>query len=444
MSRVKIVSLNLDLSVVSTGWSIIRNGQIDGYGKITPPTNFSPVEKLVHIRDVLEFILETNSDINIVSLEDVFFMRNQKTFAKLCEVHGVTKCLSYLYVGNNIFSFPATHVRSCFNLKTKEEAYNYIVENILTNVEGWKLKTYNDITDSILLGLSFNEKTKTIKTKKMIKKEKELGEPIEEYLIREYWKYNRSLKTISKELKIGYSTLHKWFQDLKIQIRERAFPDHVLPTILSEEQEQLVIGSVLGDAGLYRSSRLSGYYGNHCFQVAHSSKFREYVEYKEDIMYPFSKHIIDYDRRDMRTKKYNSISQFRTHHASVFNKYRRLLYNGTVKIVRPEALNMLKPQGIAFWFMDDGSNWKNDKAGRRRISFSTHSFTKQENELISNWFKEKYGIKFNVSKDREWFHLRTGDQKNIIKFIDLIKEYVPNVMKYKLKIYERKNKCPKK
>ena len=288
----KIVSLNLDLSIVSTGWSIIRNGKIACYGKITPPAALSPVEKLVHIRDVLEFILEINYDINIVSIEDVFFMRNQKTFAKLCEVHGVTKCLSYLYVGNNIFTFPATHVRSCFDLKSKkEEAYNYIVENILTNTEGWEFKTHNDIADSILLGLSINKKNRTMKTKKMFEKEKELGEPLEEYLIREYWKYEKSLKTISKNLKIGYSTLHKWFQDLKIQIRERAFPSHFLPLKLNMEQEQLVIGSVLGGAGLYRSNKHINYYGNCCFQVAHSSKFREYVKYKQDILYPFSKHL---------------------------------------------------------------------------------------------------------------------------------------------------------
>ncbi len=433
----EIISLNLDLSTVSTGWSIIKNGKLFKYGKITPSVLLSPVEKLVHIKDVLEFLLEINPDVNIVVIEDVFFVRNQKTFAKLCEIQGVVKCLSYLYVGNNVFSFPATHVRSCFDLKTKKEVYEY-VKNILNGVdENWKFKTHNDITDSILLGLSILKNNKTIKTKKMLEKEKELNEPLEIYLIREYWEHEKSLKDISKILKVSYSALHKWFQDLKIQIRERAFSGSFLPTKLTEEQEQLIMGSVLGDGGLYRSKRANGYYGNYCFQVSHSSKFREYVEYKQNILYPFSKHIIDYDGYNKKTKKYYPKSQLRTYCVVVFNKYADLFYNNNIKVVRPEVLNKLKPQGIAFWFMDDGSNWKNDEVGRRRISLATHSFTKQENELISKWFNEKYGIKFNVTKAKDLFYLNSGDQRNIKRFIAIIKEYVPDIMKYKLKTYNK-------
>ena len=50
----KIVSLNLDLSLVSTGWSIIKNGGVFKYGKIVPSKNLSHAEKLVHIKEVLE------------------------------------------------------------------------------------------------------------------------------------------------------------------------------------------------------------------------------------------------------------------------------------------------------------------------------------------------------------------------------------------------------
>jgi len=372
----KIVSLNLDLSLVSTGWSIIKNGGVFKYGKIVPSKNLSHAEKLVHIKEVLEFLLEIHTDINMVVIEDVFYIRNVKTFAKLCEVHGVTKCLSYSYVGNNIFMLPATHVRSCFNLKTKEDVYKYVTENKLPESEDWDFKTHNDITDSILLGLSVLEPHKVIKTKKMLEKEKELGEPLELYLLKEYWSNEKSLTTISKKLKVGYSTMHKWLQDLKIQIRERAYSSSYLPTVLTGEQKQLVIGSVLGDAGLYRSNAT---YGQYCFQVAHSAKFREYVEYKHDLLYPFSSHIYDYDVYNKTTKKFHSMSMFRTYTNPVFSRYRRLFYQGVFKRVTIDILNELKPAGIAFWFMDDGSNWKNDKVGRRRISLSTHSFTKAEN-----------------------------------------------------------------
>jgi hypothetical protein len=105
---------------------------------------------------------------------------------------------------------------------------------------------------------------------------------------------------------------------------------------------------------------------------------------------------------------------------------------GRRKVVRENVLNRLSPLSIAAWFMDDGCSHKN-KDSILSVRLSTHGFTKEENEVIVKWFKEKYDIEFNID-----FHKRTNtyslrcNKSNSDKFISLVKPYIIPSMVYKI------------
>ena len=103
-----------------------------------------------------------------------------------------------------------------------------------------------------------------------------------------------------------------------------------------------------------------------------------------------------------------------------------------------EILDKLTVQGIAIWFMDDGSFYKKDNEdGTKSICFdlriSTDSFSYEENQIICDFFREKYGINFYpYHKERKHNWIIRANKQAAIKFIDLIRPYIIPEMAYKI------------
>lgn len=132
------------------------------------------------------------------------------------------------------------------------------------------------------------------------------------------------------------------------------------------------------------------------------------------------------DRYDSRTKKwYHRYTVKFLAHPLFLELYNTLYPNG-VKTVTKDWLSKITPRGLAFWFMNDGTN-----AG----TIAINSFTKSEGELIVNWFLEKWGIKCTLQKSTNNGHLQhllyiRRESRPI--FYNLIEPYVIPSMLYKI------------
>lgn len=119
------------------------------------------------------------------------------------------------------------------------------------------------------------------------------------------------------------------------------------------------------------------------------------------------------------------------------NKYFRTLhswiYKNNKKTFSRKILNMLTPQGIAIWYMDDGglsAKKRDGKIHAYELFLNTHE-TKETNQIIINYFLEVYDIKFTQVKNKGLYRLRCGT-KQARKFIALIEDYVIPSMRYKI------------
>ena len=114
---------------------------------------------------------------------------------------------------------------------------------------------------------------------------------------------------------------------------------------LNERQMNLVIGSLLGDGHLSRTTR------GFAFRVNHGLNEREYVDWKYTILRDFVR---------SSPKPSNNCYYFRTVSHPIFEELRDCFYEGKEKKV-PESIlqERLNSFILAVWIMDDGARERN-------------------------------------------------------------------------------------
>lgn len=210
---------------------------------------------------------------------------------------------------------------------------------------------------------------------------------------------------------------------------------------LTKEQKSLLLALCIGDGCLRKPHPKSG---NVQLEIAHSTKQEAYCKWKRDLIYQIfgGKNPPKIGYRTIKLKgndkEYKACRFTKVH--PYFTHLRKILYPDNIKVMTREILEMLNIQGIAIWYMDDGSFYKKDnKNGTKSICFdlriSTDSFSYEENVIICDFFKEKYGINFypyQPHKDRKYSWIIRANKQAAIKFINLIKPYIIPEMAYKI------------
>lgn len=93
--------------------------------------------------------------------------------------------------------------------------------------------------------------------------------------------------------------------------------------------------------------------------------------------------------------------------------------------------DLLTPQALAFWYMDDGTLRNRDaKSIQPTIQISTNSETKKEIDLLIKMLKNRFGIECNYRKDRKYGSIYIT-AKGTKKFLSMITKYMPYNMRYK-------------
>lgn len=186
---------------------------------------------------------------------------------------------------------------------------------------------------------------------------------------------------------------------------------------LTEYQKSMLIGSLLGDGNIT----------NERFQYTHSRKQKEYAQLKLDIL---SNILGEKPIRDTKVPilyKGELIEYDAVYCQTLSNKYLSYLYDvfykNNKKIFPYDFLiNRLDACGLAFWFMDDGSNHQD---------ICTQSFTLEEHDLMRKLFDEKFGIKINRHADGKLYSTYIPVE-SWDRFVSLIRPHVIPLFDYKL------------
>ena len=181
----------------------------------------------------------------------------------------------------------------------------------------------------------------------------------------------------------------------------------------SQEQWDLIIGSLLGDGYLVRTTR--GY----AFRVNHGTCQKDYVDWK----YEKLKEFVNSPPRFAENCYY-----YRTITHNAFIALQAQFYpNGRKEVPKELIASRMNPMVLAVWIMDDGSKDGN------QIRINSQSFSEEDNRFLASVLRAKLGIEVTINRDKKLFRLRIC-QTSMPRLIDLIRPYIIPSMLYKFSL----------
>lgn len=217
---------------------------------------------------------------------------------------------------------------------------------------------------------------------------------------------------IAKELNCSSSAIQNYGSELNLT------PNTYCKEVPTMRQQQIFIGSLLGDMGLQMPKL--GKHARGCF--AHSLKQENYCKWIQQELSNFCSQGIYKEQHDKRTGKI-----YKCYYVSLkSSEYLTILYNKFYlhdkKIVPKDLLYMLDGLGIAVWFMDDGYV----SSGSYKIA--TNCFSLEDLNIIKEFFKTKFDINISIHKSHTIYI--KADSRD--KFKNLVKDYIHPDCLYKL------------
>lgn len=198
--------------------------------------------------------------------------------------------------------------------------------------------------------------------------------------------------------------------------------------VLTEKQESLIIGSLLGDGTM----RIGKGARNANFKVEHKLEHKEYVEWKYEILKPlvFTPPRMSY-RYDDRRRRYPKSWWFRTIRHPLLTEFYYRFYKGDKtrtkgKRIPKDIQRDLNPFVMAVWIMDDGCY------SQRRIDLSTYSFSLSDINLLQKALNDRFGLSVGYCKDRDKGFRMYFNCKETAKLIELVQPYIIPSMRYKI------------
>lgn len=210
---------------------------------------------------------------------------------------------------------------------------------------------------------------------------------------------------------------------------------------MNKQKRGILVGMLLGDGyiRLTRHKCKNGKISKYAeLKIGHSEKQLRYLQWKASKLHsilggkPFK--ILECHTTLSNGKKYSSFEIRRQH--KYFKFLHRIAYsNSGKKHFTRKLLDYLTPEGIAYWFQDDGSLVKNYNNAGEVSSFQIRLYTycsKQECETMQKYFNEVWNIHFNIKKHtgKEQYNLR-ANTKEANKFLKLVYSYKVPSMEYK-------------
>ena len=176
-----------------------------------------------------------------------------------------------------------------------------------------------------------------------------------------------------------------------------------MPKFLTEEQEAILTGTLLGDACLYLPNKN----GNPYLSIKRKLEDRKYLEWQANFFLPFTKrpvHETTYNssKPDPQTKKiikykYTAI-EFVSRCASAFLSFYSKWYPSGKKIVPKDLI--LNPIIITEWFCDDGCVSIRPNGYNLKLGLSVMGFNDVDIDFLRSMLEIRYNEKFCIDKNR--------------------------------------------
>lgn len=196
----------------------------------------------------------------------------------------------------------------------------------------------------------------------------------------------------------------------------------------TKKQISFVLGMILGDGYVSKNipKRANSFLG-----CRHSKKQEEYIKYKKQKLQELGFKVSKlYDT----TNAYGESFTFECRNPELFNQLRLVLYPKNNKTIKRKWLNYLTVEGLAVWFMDDGSYTTRGKSSY--MSLHTNGFNKHEHDIIIKYFKQVWNINPTLRvvkrKNRDQTYFLTFNVEETKKLVELLKPYIIDSMKYKV------------
>lgn len=195
----------------------------------------------------------------------------------------------------------------------------------------------------------------------------------------------------------------------------------------------ILTGMILGDACLIKCHDCH----HALLKLQHGASQRAYLSHKVAIL----REITLVNVRDIADDGYGystTIAETRTH--PVYTKLRNRWYPDGVKVVTRQALEPLDAQGLAYWYMDDGSltvHYRTLASGRkspkgREIHFHTQSFSHEEQEILQGFLLDRFGFSARISRHKGKYWVLGMGAVEGKKMLDIVRPYILPMFDYKL------------
>jgi len=214
---------------------------------------------------------------------------------------------------------------------------------------------------------------------------------------------------------------------------------HLDDITITEFQRQMILGSLLGDMVIWRQGKNTTKYGksNPEIRVSHSTKQREYVMWKYEIL----KDIARKEPYDVLQKTGFgaglSACRFETKSLPCLNAiYDIVIGKGGKKHISREWLDQITdPVALATWYMDDGSG-KTD-GGYFYPWFALGISTEEEVHILQEWLLDKWRLKTEYTRALGYYNENTYAILRISResredFRHMIEPFVIPSMQYKI------------
>ena len=193
----------------------------------------------------------------------------------------------------------------------------------------------------------------------------------------------------------------------------------------TKEYRELILSMAIGDGHVDKKGYMT---------ILHCETQREYLNWKLNLLKS-----VGVKASDLTYKSNNGFSAYLISlQTTKFTKLvRRILYKPTKNYFNRRLLNRLSALHIAIWYMDDGGlsqKRRNGKIIANELMLNTHT-TKENNQILIDYFNEVWGIKFNQYKNKGWYRLACGTKQARL-FLKIVRPFVSQVdcMKHKLNI----------
>lgn len=271
-----------------------------------------------------------------------------------------------------------------------------------------------------------------------------------------YWNKKYSHEQIARIYKVSPTAVKNLYLKNNIKSRTNAESQSAInehrKINLSFLQEQLIYGSLLGDACLshefYKSNKTGKILESLKIAFYHSNKFKEYVLHKRSIIGIGSKTKKLYKLTYRMSGMGSLMVGFSFCHTPTLKEIaKKCLDSNFNKKISNEWLQKIDWPAIAYWYQDDGCLRLDRKKGKRVLAFHTESFSLNEVKKLQELLL-KFGLFTTLSfnnGNRNQHIIVAGRQKQINLFFENIKPYIQPCMKYKIRskglFRKRKKKC---